>query len=119
MKLIVAGSRDFHNYELAVKEIRDFINTHITADEDITIFSGGANGADQLGERFAKEHNYEIKQFQAQWNDFGKAAGPIRNKEMAHHATHCLVFWNQVSKGSRNMILEAKKKGLPTKVVLI
>ena len=53
----------------------------------------------------------------ADWEKYGKSAGHIRNKEMADIATHCIVFWNRISTGSRNMVEVAQKKGLELKIV--
>lgn len=84
---------------------------------EVEIVSGTAKGADQLGERFAKEHNYQIKQFPADWNTYGKKAGYIRNKQMAEYADALVAFWNGESKGTKSMIELAEKNLLQIKVV--
>ena len=50
---------------------------------------------------------------------YGKSAGPIRNARMAAIATHAIVFWDGVSRGSLSMINEAKSKKLYLKVIYI
>jgi hypothetical protein len=77
------------------------------------IVSGKARGADTLGEQYAKEKGIPVKEFPADWNKYGKAAGPIRNEEMARYADWLIAFWHPDCKGTTNMIRimrEMKKK---------
>ena len=52
MKVVVAGSREFNDYELLKKELSVINITEL--------ISGGARGADKLGEKYANEHNIKI-----------------------------------------------------------
>lgn len=115
MKLIVAGSRTFDDFELLNRECTQFICAETTIPP--TIISGTANGADKLGERFAKRFNLPLLQFPANWDKFGKRAGIVRNEEMAKVATHAIVFWDGTSKGSSHMIATAKKYNLILKII--
>jgi ABC-type enterochelin transport system substrate-binding protein len=112
MKVIIAGGRDFDNYEY-LKEICDKI---LINQNEIEIVSGCANGADKLGEKYANEKRYIIKQFPADWNKYGKSAGYIRNEEMAKYSDALIAFWNKKSKGTMNMINIANKYQLKVKV---
>ena len=107
MKVIIAGGRDFDNYEL-LKEFCD----NIIKDNDYEIVSGNAKGADKLGERYSKDRNLKLTLFPADWNKYNKAAGMIRNKQMAEYGDMLIAFWDQKSKGTKNMIDTAKKLGL-------
>ena len=80
--------------------------------EKIEIVQGGAKGADALGKLYADRHKVKMTEFSANWDLYGKAAGIIRNSEMADYSDACIVFWDGISKGSKNMIETAKKKGL-------
>lgn len=113
IKVIVAGGRDFDNYEL-LKTKLDFLLKEVT--EPIEIVSGTANGADKLGEKYAREKGLPIKQFPADWS-LGRGAGYIRNKQMAEYATHCVCFWDEKSKGTQHMINLAKAEELKLRVV--
>lgn len=97
MKLIVAGSREFNNYELLKQQLIPYISG-ITE-----IVSGTAKGADRLGERFANEYKIPIKRFPADWSNLGKSAGYIRNELMAKYADYLIVFRVNKSKGSTHM----------------
>ena len=120
IKVIVAGSRTFTNFSLCEKELIRFIKTHHRKGimkSDIEIVSGTARGADKLGEKFAIKYGFKVTQFPAEWDKYGKSAGYIRNKQMAEYATHCIVFWDGISKGSQHMIDLAKSRDLVTNVI--
>jgi len=85
----------------------------------IEIVSGGAKGADQLGEQYAKENNYNLRIFPADWDKYGKKAGYIRNEEMAKYADACVCFWDGKSKGTKMMIELAKKYKLKTRLFIV
>lgn len=114
-KVIVAGCRDFADYEL-LKEKCDFYLQN-KKPENIVIVSGHACGADTLGERYAQERGYELETFPADWKANGRAAGPIRNAKMASVAHTLIAFWNGKSRGTKNMIDTAKKHNLQVAVV--
>jgi len=113
-KIIISGTRYFEDYELLCATLDKFVGD-IT--DNIEIVSGTCRGADSLGERYAKEHNLAVKKFPAYWNAFGKRAGIMRNAEMADYANALVAFWDGKSKGTKNMICEAKKRGLRTTIV--
>lgn len=106
MKVIIAGTRDFNDYR-AVKSTVDRTCWDITE-----VVSGGASGADALGEEYARHIGIPLKIFEADWSKHGKAAGPIRNREMATYADALIAFWDGASKGTMNMIQEARNAGL-------
>jgi hypothetical protein len=113
MKLIIAGGRDFDNYEqlkLVMKKLK--LKKH----DNLEIVSGLARGADTLGMIWADKHNKPIAKFPAAWNKHGRAAGYIRNGEMAEYATHLLAFWDGKSRGTKHMIDIARKLGLKIKI---
>jgi hypothetical protein len=112
MRLIVAGGRNFNDYEL----LRSKLDFFLKQTNDTEIVSGKAKGADSLGERYANEHSLPVKDFPANWS-LGKSAGYIRNEEMAKYATHCVCFWDGISKGTKHMIDLAKKYKLKLRVV--
>ena len=108
MRIIIAGSRFFNDYDFLSREVNRIIKELNVSFSDISIISGTAIGADQLGEKFAKENNINLKYFPAQWDKLGKAAGFLRNKEMANYAKEdngvLIAFWNGKSRGTSHMI---------------
>lgn len=111
-RVIIAGSRDFDDYAL----LQDHADYMLSRQEDIEIVSGGASGADALGERYAKDRGYKLKIFPADWVKYGRRAGPIRNREMAEYADALLAYWDGKSRGTQNMIEEARARGLKVSI---
>lgn len=88
----------------------------ITAGYSIVIVSGGCAGADLLGERYAKENGYSIDRYPAEWKEYGKKAGIMRNAVMADNADALIAYWDGISRGTKNMIDEARKRGLAVRI---
>jgi hypothetical protein len=114
MKVIIAGGRDFDDYDLLCEKCDKILSRQT----EIEIVSGRARGADQLGERYAKERNYPIKMFAADWNRYGKRAGYIRNEDMANYGDGLILFWNGISKGSEHMLNTAKEWNLKIRIII-
>ena len=115
-RVIIAGTRDFSDYQL-LRDKCDAILSAKRQDSNIIIISGTARGADRLGERYARERGYEIRQFPADWLNDEKKAGPIRNAKMADNADALIAFWDGQSRGTKNMIETAKRKGLAIRII--
>lgn len=105
MKVIVAGSRSIESLGVVTKAIEDS-GFNITE-----IVSGRAKGVDKLGEHYALVRSIPTKLFPADWDKHGKAAGPMRNREMADYADAAVIVWDGVSKGTKHMIYEMNKRG--------
>lgn len=106
MRVIIAGSRDIEDIFEVLQAIKD-------ADFEITtVVSGCAKGVDTLGEQFAEYYNIPVIQYPANWVENGRAAGPIRNEQMARNADALIAVWDGRSPGTKNMIKIAKALGL-------
>ena len=114
MKVIIAGSRDFSDYDLLKSKCDTFLKDIAVSE----IVSGTADGADKLGERYALEKGYDLKKFPADWKKYGKKAGYLRNEEMASYADILIAFWDGLSKGTSLMISCAERKGLVIHTIL-
>ena len=114
VKLIIAGGRDFADRESLLESFHEFMQD--VPNEDITIISGKARGADQIGEWIAKQYGLNVIGFPAEWDKYGKSAGYKRNEVMANHATHLLAAWDGQSKGTKHMIDLARKYDLVIKI---
>ena len=112
MRVIIAGSRNYSNYQ----ELVSFCDQVLSGTESIEIVSGTARGADSMGEKYANEREYKIARFPADWNKYGKSAGYVRNKEMADYADGLIAFWDGQSKGTLHMINLAKERGLNIRI---
>ena len=109
MRLIIAGSRHFPQ-ELADRLVFAAMNRIGT--NPAVVISGTATGIDQAGERWAEGRGIAVERYPADWNAHGRAAGPIRNRQMAEAANAALVIWDGSSRGSKNMLATAKELGL-------
>ena len=114
-RLVVAGSRNFDDYALLSAELDKLL----AGKTNITIVSGTARGADRLGERYASEHNLRIERFPAEWEKYHKGAGPIRNMQMDQSADTVIVFWDNESSGTKNIIECARKQDIPYRIVRV
>lgn len=115
MRLIIAGSRDIN---MTWEEMHDYLPPG-TGARRLEIVSGNARGPDSTAIELAKICNIPCKIFEPNWNEFGKAAGIIRNKEMGDYADELLAFWDGKSRGTKHMIDYMTSLGKPVKVVEI
>ena len=106
MKLIIAGGRDYY-----VNDADHLKLDEILVKENVTeVVSGGASGADYGGELWAAKRGIPIKKFPANWYKHGKAAGFMRNTEMAAYADAVVLFPG--GRGTEHMGQEATRTGL-------
>lgn len=116
MKLIIAGSRGIH--ASAVETIGPKLAALGWTPTEIV--SGGALGADQVGERWAQMNGVPVRQFIPDWGGYaGMRAGHVRNSQMADYADALLALWDEQSKGTAHMIRVARERGLQVQVLLI
>jgi len=132
-RIIIAGGRIYTDYEYL--KLRVCRLTKGVDNNEIEIVSGGCDipgiltftrddgtkvyGVDGLGERLAKEMNWPIKVFMADWKGKGRSAGPLRNEQMAIYSTHGICFWDKKSKGTKSMIDLCEKHKLNSRVIFI
>ena len=115
-KVIIAGSRGFSNYKLLKEKCNEYLREK-RKKYNIIIISGGACGADTLGEKYAQDEGFSLEVFPANWNKFGKSAGFRRNEQMAEVADALIAFWDGKSHGTKHMIEIMENKKLLVRVV--
>lgn len=114
--LIVAGGRDFEDYDLMCRVLDTFLGSTLAL-TPVVIVSGGARGADRLAERYAYERKLPLMVVLADWDRHGKRAGHLRNEEMGSISDGLVAFWDGESRGTRHMIAHMRQQGKPTKTV--
>lgn len=125
MKLIIAGSRRIEVSSYCIRDILINYDIDCTVIESevldvITeIVSGGADGIDRCGEKLASKYHIPLKKFPTGWETHGKAAVPIRNRQMAEYADALLLIWDGESKGSANMKMEMLSMNKPVYEVIM
>lgn len=112
MKVIIAGCRDWTASYRRIDECVEKSGFNVT--EEVC---GGADGIDTSGAKWAKQSGILVKIFSADWTKYGRAAGPIRNAQMAEYADALIAFWDGKSRGTLNMIKEMRKLKKPYRVV--
>jgi hypothetical protein len=105
-RTIIAGSRTIIDYDIVKNGIKE---SGFIIDE---VVCGLAQGPDILGEKWALEHRIPVTYFPANWRDFGKSAGCIRNEQMGNYADQLILIWDGKSRGSEHMLRYAKHKKL-------
>lgn len=113
--LLVSGGRDFNNYLLLEEKLNYYLSNKNK--KDVIILSGHAKGTDTLAEYYANENGITLEIFPANWNEYGKSAGFIRNAEMIKKADALIAFWDGKSKGTKHAIDLAKKKNIRVVIV--
>lgn len=112
MKVLVCGSRHYQNYHMILSIIKSL-------DIDLLI-AGGCRGADTLAVWAARKCGIQYVEYPADWQRFGKSAGPIRNQDMLdiEKPELVLVFHEDLahSKGTKDMLSRVIKAGIPYKV---
>lgn len=117
-RIVIAGCRTYTDYERAAaffdKCLQNLRNRY-----ELVILSGGCRGADTLGERYAQERHYAVERHPAEWHAHGRAAGPLRNENMAQRADYVICIWDGSSRGTASMIDCARRAGKPLRIMRI
>jgi len=110
MKIGVVGSRTYIDYERMSQELNEIENIE-------EIISGGAKGADELAERYAKEKHIKIKIFHPDWMKYGKEAGKLRNDDIVKESDMIVAFWDMESPGTKDTITKAENLCKPIRII--
>lgn len=115
MKVVIAGSRTLSHLEPShQKQVLQLIDKFEELYGPITmIVSGTAKGPDKIGENYAKLAGLDVARFPAHWDSQGKAAGIIRNDEMAEFVDGGIILWDGKSRGTKHMGEALRKLGKP------
>lgn len=105
--LAIVGSRDFQDQKLFDIELGKFVEQHGLP---ALFVSGGARGADSMGERWAIRHGVPTKILLPDWNTHGKKAGILRNTDIVASCDHLIAFHKDNSKGTADSIAKATKR---------
>lgn len=115
LRVLVCGGRDFNNRKIAYAAL-DQLDKEYKFD---TLIDGMAKGADELGFDWAISRGVVTERYRADWDKFGKSAGPIRNQQMLTEGVPDLVVAFPGGVGTADMINRAEKAGIPVKRVTI
>ena len=110
MRVLVCGGRDYLDYQEVSSQLHSIYAKLI--DEELVIIQGEAKGADFLAKAFAYEFGLDCEEYPADWKQYGKAAGSIRNQQMLDEGKPDLVVAFPGGTGTADMVRRAKKAGL-------
>ena len=110
IKIAVGGCRTFNDREYVFKCLDEYL-VKLDGETEIVFLSGHCNGVDLIAEEYAEIKDLSVILFPANWEKYGKAAGPIRNKEMVDEADIVIAFWDGKSRGTKSLIDYARKSG--------
>ena len=110
IKIAVGGCRDYNDFDFICKSLDEYLSNY-ESDDTIIILSGHCSGVDSAAEQYASLKGFETIIFPAEWKKYGRAAGPVRNKQMVESSDIVIAFWDEKSKGTKSLINLAKKAG--------
>lgn len=108
MRVLVCGGR---NYDDIRKVYAVLDKLHAEAGIDCLIH-GGARGADDLADRWAGSCGIHIEMYEADWENQGSFAGPMRNKRMLDEGKPDLVIAFPGGRGTADMVRKARRAGV-------
>jgi len=115
MRVLVCGDRNWGDYALVLQKLNGI------GAAPHTVIDGACCGADSCGNRAAMSLNWPFMRFPADWEKYGRAAGPIRNQQMLDEGRPDLIlaFHDNIehSKGTSDMVRRARKAGIPVEVI--
>lgn len=113
MKLLVCGSRNWTDYEFVYSSLAQLC---LHNEKETHLIHGDAIGVDRMAALVAKERGFaSIRAFPAEWKLHGRAAGPIRNREMLDEKPDLVVAITdnlESSPGTRDTVEEARRRGI-------
>ena len=110
--VLVCGDRDWDDYD----SIYYRLNRLDATTPGLVIITGGAAGADTAANAVAEDVGIPCAVVRAQWSRYGKAAGALRNRWMLDFKPDLVLYFHknlEASRGTRNCVLEARKRGIP------
>lgn len=115
----IAGPRDYTDNEFVINILDGLLSNIVTKhNRRVHIIEGGAYGVDALAKSYALQNKLPYTEVKADWDKYGRSAGPRRNQKMAKMSDYCIVFYKG-TRGSASMIAEALKQNVPVYVVSI
>lgn len=118
-RILVCGSRDWNDRRI-IRQILLVLRDPWQPDQ--TVIHGDAAGADSKADRIARILGYKVRPYPANWDAYGRSAGPRRNQQMLEEGKPEIVYafttgLCPITRGTSDMIKRAKKAGIPTYVI--
>lgn len=111
--VLVCGGRGYGNRAL----LYDVLDVAHAANPIVGIVHGGAAGADALAGAWARDNGCPEREYLADWDALGRAAGPLRNQKMLDETKPDLVIAFPGGAGTADMVRRAKAAKVPVVMV--
>lgn len=108
-RVLVCGGRDFADDRLLWRVMLKVLTDKM---DRVTVIHGGARGADELAGKWAATLGLDAEVYPADWQQHGRAAGPIRNQRMLDEGRPDLVVAFPGGSGTADMVRRAKAAGV-------
>jgi ABC-type Fe3+-hydroxamate transport system substrate-binding protein len=109
MKILVCGGRDYDDWDTLDRVLTTWYEAQGV---EVTLIHGGARGADQMAGNWALVNSVPTEVYYPAWDEYGRAAGIIRNTEMLEQGKPDLVFAFPGGRGTAHMVKIAKQAGI-------
>jgi hypothetical protein len=108
VKVLVCGGRDFDDAALLDRAMCELDNAICIT----SVIHGGAKGADTLAGEWAKKHKIAVRAYPADWDKYGRRAGPLRNEQMLAEGKPDFVLAMPGGRGTAHMVSIAEAAGV-------
>lgn len=115
MKILICGSRD---YDDPLKILASLSPRFLSG--ETTVIHGDAQGADRIAGHVAKSLGMSVIAVPAEWDKYGRSAGPIRNRKMLDMGPELVLAFHpdiENSKGTKDCVGEARRRGIKVEVI--
>lgn len=119
MKILICGSRDWTDEHPIYTVLAGFA-TLVADGDSFVVIQGGARGADRIAKSMGEYLGADVKEEAADWDTYGKAAGPMRNQKMLDDYQPDVVYAFRLpgrSPGTDDMVSRSKSAGIPTYII--
>ncbi|MCR9195820.1 MAG: DUF2493 domain-containing protein [Hyphomonas sp.] len=109
-RVAIVGLRNYPNPNCVYDNVRRLPN-------DCIVISGGVRGVDSWAVRAAHQPGLAAEVVKADWDRYGRRAGPIRNAEIVARCDRLIAFWDGLSCGTLNTVVQAVEARVSTTVL--
>ncbi len=88
-------------------------------DDTTEIISGGARGVDASAREYAQRHGLKLTEYLPEYSKYGRSAPLKRNLTIIENADLVLAFWDGLSRGTKYVIDNCKKRNIPVEIHLL
>ena len=112
VRVALVGGRDVEDFAFVLDRFEEVLLKEGLHKYQIKIVSGGAKGVDSIARRIASLYGIPFREFPAEWDRYGKKAGPLRNSKIVENSDIVIAIPSPSSRGTWDTVRKAEKRGL-------